>query len=208
MANIYLIRHGKVSGAPALYGHTDVPVDRHIQCVLSENVEAKFSFSRVVTSPLIRCSELAHQIVEHNPELSLHVEPALMEMNFGDLDGVPFEKLGQLSDTLDAFSRSPIDSPLPNGETLSGFYNRVIRVWQRLVQNTHEDTLLITHGGVIRVILAHTLKMNWQAPELYQRLQIANGSMTHLETLPQFDGWVTVKSIGLSLTDIAAKVDD
>ncbi|MGR5268256.1 histidine phosphatase family protein [Vibrio astriarenae] len=208
MANIYLMRHGKVSGVPALYGHTDVSVDRHIQCVLAEKIEAKLSFSRVVTSPLIRCSELAQQLVERNSELSLHVEPEFMEMNFGELDGVPFEELGQLGDTLDAFSRSPIDSPLPNGETLSVFYDRGIRAWQRLVKNTHEDTLLITHGGVIRVILAHTLKMNWKAPELYQRLQIANASVTHLETLPKFDGWVTVKSIGLSLTDIAPNIGD
>jgi alpha-ribazole phosphatase len=208
MANIYLMRHGKVSGAPALYGHTDISVERHIQCVLAEKIEAKLSFSRVVTSTLIRCSELAQQIVEHNSQLSLHAEPDFMEMNFGDLDGVPFEELGQLGDTLEAFSRSPIDSPLPNGETLSVFYDRVIRAWQQLVKNTHEDTLLITHGGVIRVIIAHTLKMNWKAPELYQRLQITNASVTHLETLPKFDGWVTVKSIGLSLTDIAPNIGD
>ncbi|MDR9828923.1 histidine phosphatase family protein [Vibrio sp. FNV 38] len=200
MANIYLMRHGKVLGEPALYGHTDVRVADDAQRELADLVVSKLGFKHIVTSPLIRCADLATQVCHLDSTVSLNVHPNFKEMSFGQFDGVPFTQLDQQRSLLDAFYDSPAEVTLPDAETLAVFNRRVIEEWKTFVHNVEEDTLCILHGGVIRIILAHVLNIDWRKPELFSRLQISNGSISHLEVFPDFEGWVTIKMIGCPLT--------
>ena len=46
--------------------------------------------------------------------------------------------------------------------------------------------LVIAHGGVIRMILAHILQLDWQQASWYQNLQISYGSLTRVRVSQPF----------------------
>lgn len=105
---------------------------------------------------------------------------------------------------LEAFFHAPADIVLPGAETLADFHQRVILAWKQLIakqvaiaakqritpvkarQSAHKNTpkprriLLMAHGGVIRMILAHILQVNWQQASWHQQLQLAHGSLSRV----------------------------
>lgn len=57
--NIYLLRHGKTLGEPALYGKTDVKVDVRLQDQICQQlVKRQLRVTKVISSPLARCRDL------------------------------------------------------------------------------------------------------------------------------------------------------
>ncbi|MGF1756148.1 histidine phosphatase family protein [Vibrio makurazakiensis] len=179
--NVYLLRHGKTLGEPALNGHTDVLVDVVTQTAISQALsELEVSFDKVLTSPLKRCSDLA-DIFTLNANLSVVTEQDLQEMSFGDVDGVPFDDLQQQWELLESFWLDPANHQLPGAESLHSFQSRVISAWSHVLESENDNILLITHGGVIRVILAHILNVDWKNPSWYSNLAIANASLSHIQ---------------------------
>lgn len=189
MANIYLLRHGKVSGEAALYGHTDVEVettidDEIIQQLTALNVE----IDAIITSPLKRCINLAKELSK-KAQVTVTSIAQLKEMNFGLYDGVPFDQLHQDANTWQLFEKfwqNPVQHPLPNAELLTGFSYRVNNAWQEIVNNiqlaqSNQNIVVVCHGGVIRMILAHLLNIDFRNPRWYTNLSIANGSLTTIE---------------------------
>lgn len=109
---------------------------------------------------------------------------------------------------MEAFFNEPAKNDLPNAESLASFQQRVVNTWKIFVEQQMrlvvESSLkqnaeavhissdinsariaLISHGGVIRIILAHILQLDWQSPALYQKLTIANASLSRIRiTLP------------------------
>lgn len=190
MANIYLLRHGKVSGEAALYGHTDVDVSRknnqEIITQLNDELRVQnISFDRVVSSPLKRCQNLANKIAEMQKS-NLTLNASFKEMNFGIYDGVPFDDLHRdkgIWSQLEKFWENPVQHTLPKAELLTGFSYRVISAWNEILLSMREkeNILIVCHGGVIRMILAHVLNIDFRNPHWYTQLSIANGSLTCVE---------------------------
>lgn len=199
--NFYLLRHGKVEGAPALYGHTDVLVDSDKQQAICQALlELPLAIKKVVSSPLKRCSDLANLLNQTQPQCQLVVDDAFKEINFGRFDGVPFENIDQDWSQLEQFWQNPALSPLPEAEPLEDFYLRVSQGWQKLLNNSEHDTLLICHGGTIRMILAHTLGLDWTNAKLFSTLHIGNQSLTHIRITVADQLYPQVCSIGAPLT--------
>ncbi|MGR5502464.1 histidine phosphatase family protein [Vibrio sp. DNB22_10_4] len=194
--NVFLLRHAKVDGAAALYGHTDVGVkaeqnNQALQALLSESLNV----SRVISSPLSRCMNLAKPFSEQSG-IELSIEPAFAEMDFGDYDGVPFDRMSKEEwQTLEPFWSTPATCQLPNAETLEDFHLRVSKAWQQLAQ-TKQQTLLVCHGGVIRQILADVLGLDWRNPKLYAALAIGNATVTQLQFDSRYPSMINVKVIG------------
>ncbi len=103
------------------------------------------------------------------------------EMDFGLYDGVPFEQLKDQWPVLEQFWQQPATHSLPQAESLQSFHQRISQSWQDLVDNAQGDTLLICHGGTIRMILASILGLEWTNSALFSVLQIANQSLTHIK---------------------------
>lgn len=194
--NVLLLRHAKVDGAAALYGHTDVGVEAEQNSqALKALLSGSFNISRVISSPRLRCLSIAKPFAEQS-NIELSVEPAFAEMDFGDYDGVAFDSMSAEEwQTLEPFWLTPATCQLPHAETLEHFHQRVSMAWQHLIQ-TKQHTLLVCHGGVIRQILANVLGLDWRNPKLYSALTIGNATVTQL----QFDSChadsVQVKVIG------------
>ncbi|MFV0448820.1 MAG: alpha-ribazole phosphatase family protein [Vibrio sp.] len=198
--NLYLLRHGKTQGKPALNGHIDVAVDESIQYSIAHALLKHYSFHKIYSSPLIRCQRVAELVAELKPALKLVIEPRLKEQNFGDFDGVPFDELAHEWKRLEQFWANPAQNHLPNAEPLQQGYERVVEAWQQITQHCEQDTLIVAHGGPIRYILAHVLGLDWQNPQLYTSLAIENQSITHIQ-INKFEGnvYYSVKGIGIPL---------
>jgi alpha-ribazole phosphatase len=189
VANIYLLRHGKVSGEAALYGHTDVDVSADIdETIVDQLIALNLDINSVITSPLKRCFNLA-ELLSKKSQLPLTSIEKLKEMNFGLYDGVPFDELHQdenIWQLLERFWQNPVQHPLPKAELLTGFSFRVINAWQMIVDKvmsepSNKNIVVVCHGGVIRMILAHLLNIDFRNPLWYTNLSIANGSLTTID---------------------------
>lgn len=184
MTSITLIRHGQVIGAPALHGHTDVALSEqgHINLYnIMERVHSQLPIDKLISSPLRRCSDVAQEFARQH-EIHCQLIPEFKEMHFGDWDGVAFDQLGSEWKNLEAFYASPFLIHPPQGETLSTFVNRVINAWHELTaQIKGGHCVLICHGGVIRIIIAHILQMGWKNANLFTQLHIDYASHTRIE---------------------------
>ncbi|MBD1556746.1 alpha-ribazole phosphatase [Vibrio sp. S9_S30] len=207
--NIYLVRHGKVTGEPALNGLTDAKVSEALQSQIAQDLVSEIgTFNSIISSPLSRCLNLAKLLSlgkdstaenSSQPLASVEVSEAFKEMFFGDLDGKPFDSIPSHWHLLDDFWRDPASHPLPNAETLEEFHDRVESEWQALTQTCQQNTLIVTHGGVIRMILASVLGLDWRNPALYSTLSIANASVTHIELCKAEQVFIKVRSIGVTI---------
>ena len=195
--NIYLLRHGKVEGKAALNGVSDVLVKPNDQQQICEAlVQSEFSFDRVVTSPLRRCSDLA-SLYSQRMSVPLSVTSEFQEMNFGEVDGVVFDELKDKWAMLETFWQDPASHQLTGAESLQGFHDRVTQAWSQLLNDPSDNILLVTHGGVIRILLAHCLDIDWKNPSLYSKLSIENASITHIQITQFAQSFISVKAIGL-----------
>ena len=235
MANIYLLRHGKVDGDAALYGHTDVNVADNVNHhIVQQLMPQALNISHVFTSPLQRCAKLAEQLAGHYAVPVVAMDD-LKEMHFGQYDGIAFDEVYQNNQqwqTLERFWQNPVQHPLPNAELLTGFSYRVLRAWQAIseqvcaldsttltddqqtnheanqqisqsanVRNEDNNILVVCHGGVIRMILAHLLQVDFRNPNWYTQLSIANGSLTSIRVE---NGKLQVRGIANSLANLSS----
>lgn len=181
---ITLVRHGKVNGKPALYGHTDIELSEQgaqdLRRTLTQLHERE-PINNIISSPLIRCAALATAFAQEQ-KIPLQLEPALKEMNFGVWDGIAFDELVNDWQAVEKFWQSPQSAHAPEGETLADFAARVIDGWETLLQRTSAGHyLVVCHGGVIRILIAHVLGIDWCNPKLFQQLQVDYASHTRIE---------------------------
>ncbi|MCF7481557.1 alpha-ribazole phosphatase [Vibrio sp. J1-1] len=199
--NIYLMRHGKVDAAPGLHGQSDLKVKESEQQIIAQAWEEQGrEVSGIITSSLSRCSDLA-QIIAEQQMLPVSENSELQEMNFGDFDGVPFDMLSDKWKKLESFWQSPSQHTLPNAESLNAFSQRVTSVWSQIVNDINDNLLIVTHGGVIRMILAHILDVDWRNPRWYSTLAIGNASVTHITITIDDQIYASVRSIGVPLIE-------
>lgn len=152
---IHLLRHGEVVGGKAFRGSTDVALtDNGWQQML--NAVANLPLDVIVSSPLTRCSEFAHK---HAKELAkkIHIEPRLQEIHFGDWeDKHPEQVMQEDAQTLKLFWEDPWNCTPPGAESLVSFQQRVLNAWHHMLETFRgQHLLVVTHGGVIRILLSH-----------------------------------------------------
>lgn len=199
---ITLIRHGKVDGPAALYGHTNIASSVEGLGELHNNIQKLHQLnpiSHIVCSPLMRCA-LPAQEFSSSHNLPLQIIDDLKEMHFGCWDGIPFEQLSNEHWlTLNQFWDTPATAHAPDGEALEQFAARVIRSWKQIHTNiTAEHQLVICHGGVIRIIIAHLLDLDWRNPRLFRQLNIDYASHTRIEIATPQNAVPVIKYIGLN----------
>lgn len=200
VSNFYLLRHGKVEGEPALNGHTDKKVDAQIQASICQALSCQnIEFDQIISSPLRRCSDLLPLLQQQYPNVDTELNENFQELSFGELDGRPFETIKDKWPLLDAFWEDPANNPLPKSELLSDFNQRIVSAWSKQLEAENKNTLIITHGGVIRMLLAHALQVDWKNPAWHSNLSIGNASLTHIQVSKTDQYYINVKSIAQAL---------
>ncbi|MCK5336806.1 MAG: alpha-ribazole phosphatase family protein [Gammaproteobacteria bacterium] len=156
---IDLLRHGDVDGETCFRGHTDDPLSKTGWQQMHAAVE-KYAADIMVSSPLKRCADFATNWSGNNNIESVFMSE-FKEINFGDWDGLSAETIqSNQAAELNSFWNNPVEFTPPNGETLLAFQERILNGWNSLIENQHDKhVLLVTHGGVIKMIISHVLSI-------------------------------------------------
>ncbi|WXL27826.1 histidine phosphatase family protein [Ectopseudomonas mendocina] len=152
---IELIRHGESELAGSFRGSTDDPLTEKGWSQLREAVAGEQRWNHIVSSPLQRCSRFAQELaLTLGCELTLRDD--LQELHFGAWEGRSSADLYKTdAAALSQFWDDPYAFTPPEAESLMDFEHRVLGALQQLyLQHKGERLLLVTHGGVIRLLVA------------------------------------------------------
>jgi broad specificity phosphatase PhoE len=108
----------------------------------------------IFSSPARRCADLARELAAQRG-LPLELMPELGERRFGAWENrfaaqIPIAELTQ-------FWKDPVGFTPPRAEPFDVLRDRVLRGWNLVLERQTRFALLITHGGVIRIILGQVL---------------------------------------------------
>ncbi|MBC2744196.1 MAG: alpha-ribazole phosphatase [Desulfosarcina sp.] len=180
---ILLLRHGEVQAETdekRFIGQVDLPLSdmgRHqAQCWWKCLSDAPLE--RIISSDLSRCMETARIIAAHR---SMNVAPlaGLREINLGQWDGMSFRKVKERWP--DAFQKRGMEIARfrpPEGESFLDLQQRVVSVFEKAVDQTGKNILIVAHAGVNRMILCHLLGM---PPENLFRIAQGWGAMNLID---------------------------
>lgn len=150
-----LLRHGETELGGGLRGSLDDALTPLGWQQMRDAVVGGGPWSRLVSSPLQRCARFAEEL---GAQLGLPVtlEQDLQELHFGAWEGRSAAALMETdADALGRFWSDPYGFTPPEGEPVSDFSARVLAAVQRLHQAyAGERVLLVSHGGVMRLLLA------------------------------------------------------
>jgi len=137
-------------------GRSDAPLSEHGFKQMGEALLNTSHYHAVLSSPLVRCAAFAKNYAQQHG-LPLHYEARFQEIDFGAWDGRSAAEIAVAdAAALENFWRDPIAYPPPQAEPLLSFQARVLAAWQELpARYPGQRVLLVTHGGVMRIILCH-----------------------------------------------------
>lgn len=175
---IDLLRHGEVEGDATYRGSTDDELTDHGWHQMVKAIENKNQWDIIISSPLQRCQEFA-ELIATEDDIDIDINPAIKEIDFGCWEGLtPEEVMQDEGDLLKAWWRSPTRITPPEGEDYHEFQARVLKAFKQLVQDYQgKKILLVTHAGVIRIILMYILGM---PEENLFRLNVDYGSFSRI----------------------------
>lgn len=181
---IDLLRHGETESGQRYCGSSDYPLTKtgwQQMWLAAENqwsVNQSHHWQHIVTSPLTRCADFA-QTLGQRYSIPVTCDSRIQEMHFGDWENrTAAELLQSDADALSRFWQNPLEHPPPHGEHLLDFENRVLSAWEDFQQQfCSKEVLLVTHGGVIRLLMCHIL----QHPlERLLEIDVRHASMRHI----------------------------
>ncbi len=150
-----LLRHGETELGGGLRGSLDDALTEKGWAQMRAAVIAGGPWDRLISSPLQRCARFAADLGEQLG-LPVHLDKDLQELHFGAWDGQSAAALMETdAESLGLFWADPYAFTPPQGEPVSDFAARVLGAVARLHQAyAGERVLLISHGGVMRLLLA------------------------------------------------------
>ncbi|WP_297097343.1 alpha-ribazole phosphatase [uncultured Draconibacterium sp.] len=175
---IYAIRHSSVAVNPGIcYGQTDVDVASSFdeeQQRLSKELE-QISFHFIWSSPLLRCRKLSESLF---PNIDIHFDPRLKELNFGDWEMLPWDEIYVRPDGkiwMDNYQTLPTK----NGESYPEMVERVSAFIREIEKLNVENIAVVAHAGVIRIL--KSVIENIPISELFENFKPAYASNTVFE---------------------------
>ncbi|MDX2506433.1 MAG: histidine phosphatase family protein [Gammaproteobacteria bacterium] len=179
-STVILLRHGQPQGGQVFRGATDDVLTEQGWKQMANAVSGLTDIELIMTSPLRRCCEFAVKLADQRALPLLQLE-ALKEIDFGQWEGKSAQQIeSESSAELHRFWQNPIENTPPAGEPLLEFQQRVIDCWHELIMgNRGKNCLIISHGGVQKVILSEVLKMPVQAMHNIE-VPYACSSMIHV----------------------------
>lgn len=146
---VYLIRHTTPAVLKGfIYGRTDIPLadtfEEEIKAVLQQ---LPATVDAVYSSPSSRCCVLAQEIAAN-----FITDERLYEVNFGRWEGRTWDEIDH--EESKAWMEDYVNVCPPEGESMVQMRERVIGFWKEMQQQPFESAAIVTHGGVIRLLLA------------------------------------------------------
>ncbi len=189
-----VIRHGPTAWTAdkRLQGRTDIPLsDAGREMVRSWHVPDDIMSRQWVCSPLNRTQQTA-EILAGKPA---QIEPRIIEMNYGDWEGLRLPDLREeLGDEMAANEARGLDFLPPGGESPHGVQMR-LQPWLVDVGTSDTPLSVVAHHGIIRALYA--LATGWNMVDrLPQKFRF--GEMHHF--LVESDGHIQIERLNESMT--------
>ena len=150
-----LLRHGETELGGGLRGSLDDALTEKGWTQMRAAVIEGGPWDRLVSSPLQRCARFAAELGDQL-NLPVQLDKDLQELHFGAWEGQSAAALMETdADALGLFWADPYSFTPPQGEPVSDFSTRVLAAVARLHSAyAGQRILLISHGGVMRLLLA------------------------------------------------------
>jgi broad specificity phosphatase PhoE len=180
---VTVLRHGAVAGRPYVFrGASDEPLSPEGRARMFAVTATLGPLDAIATSPLRRCRAVAEELAGVRG-LPLAILPDLAEMRFGAWEGrTGAEVAVSEPDAYAAWCRFEDTASAPGGETLGAFRRRVLAAWSTwLADAGGGHRLLVTHAGVMRVLLQDLLAL--PAAALY-RVALPEAAHFQVSLLP------------------------
>jgi broad specificity phosphatase PhoE len=203
VTTIDLLRHGECVDGHCYRGSIDVALSEKGMASMTQRVQGFVMsvlppWQRVISSPLMRCANFASNFSRQH-QLPLQVDSSLQEMHFGDWEGQSITYIWQTQQAhVEQWFADPIQHPPPNGEAADVFSVRVVNGFEQCLQQYQgEHLLMVTHGGVMRVLLAHCLSMSLL--DLH-RFDVPYACLSRLQVITDHEGKKHYRLIAHNMT--------
>jgi probable phosphoglycerate mutase len=160
---LFLMRHGAIEtgNEKRFIGQIDLPLSRDGQ--KQSERQGRFlmdiPFSQVWCSDLKRTRETA-AIVCRDRDPVIHSAPELREIDLGRWDGMPMSQIKeQFPDIWQARGQDISHFRLPGAESFADLQQRTVPFIRQIAEQSSGNILIVTHAGVIRVLLCRVLEM-------------------------------------------------
>ncbi|WP_085710593.1 MULTISPECIES: alpha-ribazole phosphatase family protein [unclassified Pseudomonas] len=173
-----LLRHGETELGGGLRGSLDDALTEKGWAQMREAVIGQGPWDRLVSSPLQRCARFAEELGAQR-DLSVSLDKDLQELHFGAWEGQSAAALMETdAEALGLFWADPYSFTPPQGEAVSDFSARVLAAVMRLhAAHAGERVLLVSHGGVMRLLLARARGL---PREQLLNVEVAHGALFSL----------------------------
>ena len=186
MTRWYLVRHAETvwNRDNRIQGASDTPLSplglkqaaslcRHF---------ASRAIRAIVCSSLQRSQQTARAIAQGNGQLlTPRIAEGLGEIHLGEWEGLtPEEVNARYGAAYDRWRVSPSSLQIPGAESLAVFRKRVRRAREQLLATLEaQESVIVTHGGVIATLLADALRADYD--HLLRHLRLDNAGITAVE---------------------------
>lgn len=193
---LFLVRHGESTwnARQLVQGQTDTPgltEEGREQAAACARRLSRTGVRALYSSDLRRAVETATPIAQALG-ITASVTRDLRERALGDAEGQPSSLLGPDRSGHSGGMVVDASAAPAGGESVRELYDRATRCAERLLGATSGDVVLVTHGGVVRVLVAW---LEGVSPDDMAWGDVANGSCTELA--------VTVPELAVTVPELA-----
>jgi alpha-ribazole phosphatase len=162
VTDLWLVRHPEPeeSARGRCYGSLDVQLSQAglAQAHAAAEKMGRVNLSAIYSSPSHRCLQAAEYIAARQ-NCAAQVVEDLRELNFGEFEGRAYDDIAA---SHPEFYREWMEHPtavrFPGGECFEEMQARVLASLNEIrIRHAGESVGIVTHGGVIRIIIAHIL---------------------------------------------------
>lgn len=166
MTRVIAVRHGETdwNRNGRMQGWAPVPLNetgREQAVAAGRWLSERYEFDRVLSSDLVRTRQTTELLLEDIDAPEPDFEPAWRERNLGVYQGLTYE---------DVESRFPefglgeeayrtTDATPEGGESLREVADRVTGRFDKVLNDEAETTLVVTHGGPLRILFGHVKEL-------------------------------------------------
>jgi broad specificity phosphatase PhoE len=191
---LLLLRHGQtpLSVERRYSGHGDPELTAlgHAQAAGAAVRLGELAVDVVASSPLRRARQTAAAVAEATAA-PLEIRDGLIEVDFGDWEGLSFAEARERDPDLHARWLGSLDVAPPGGESFAGATARILAERDALVAaHPGETVVVVTHVTPIKVMLRDALAAG---PAFLHRLHLDLASLSQVQVYP--DGGTSVRLV-------------
>lgn len=194
---IDIIRHGEPEGGNVFRGRTDHSLTELGIAQFQQRTQGLgHRWQQVVSSPLMRCQQSAELLAAAH-SIPLSIEPNFAEIHFGEWENQSVDKV-MAEENISQLWQDPMNFCAPQGESTAALQQRTLQAWQQLLKDHQGNrVLVVTHGGVMRVLAQHLLEL---APNAMNKLSLPYAAVMSFKVIEaehegQRQQWISLVSM-------------